>query len=192
MTTVPAQPDPPATHRRPSSCSRRVRRTHHRATDDGACPAAGSSGTSWPGRPSPSRPSSPRGPARAAAVPSGPQVPEVFDLGDLQTRSALATSQLITITLDKEGVAHFAIPRMEVGQGITTAAAMLIAEELDLPLDKVEVTLAPARPELVFDQLTGGSNTMESMYTPIRVAAAVAKGRLLAAAATLPRCPGVS
>ncbi|GAB3065013.1 molybdopterin cofactor-binding domain-containing protein [Pedococcus soli] len=121
----------------------------------------------------------------AAAVPSGPQVAEVFDLGDLQTRSALPTSQLITITLDGNGVAHFAIPRMEVGQGITTAAAMLIAEELDLPLDKVEVTLAPARPELVFNQLTGGSNTMESMYTPIRVAAAVARGRLLAAAATL-------
>ena len=120
----------------------------------------------------------------AAAVPSAPQIPEVFDLGDLQTKSALPTSQLITITLDEDGVAHFAIPRMEVGQGITTAAAMLIAEELDLPLDKVEVTLAPARPELVFNQLTGGSNTMESMYTPIRVAAAVAKGRLLAAAAT--------
>ena len=60
---------------------------------------------------------------------------------------------------------------------------MLIAEELDLPLEKVQVTLADARPELVFNQLTGGSNTTISTYTPIRVAAAVAKGALLEAAA---------
>ncbi|PKW25817.1 molybdopterin cofactor-binding domain-containing protein [Phycicoccus duodecadis] len=118
-----------------------------------------------------------------AAVPSPPQVPELYDLGDLQTHSALPTSQLISITLDEQGVAHFAIPRAEVGQGITTAAAMLIAEELTLPVEKVRVTLAKARPELVFNQLTGGSNTMQSMFTPIRVAAATAKGRLLQAAA---------
>ena len=119
-----------------------------------------------------------------AAVPTPPQVPELYDLGDLQTQSALPTSQLITITVDEDGLAHFAMPRMEVGQGITTAAAMIIAEELDMAVEDVRVTLAPARPELVFNQLTGGSNTMQSMFTPIRVAASVAKGRLLAAAAT--------
>ncbi|QKE84305.1 molybdopterin cofactor-binding domain-containing protein [Arthrobacter sp. NEB 688] len=123
-------------------------------------------------------------PSASAAVPSPPQVPELFDLGDLQTNSALPTSQLIRIDLDEDGIAHFAIPRMEVGQGITTAAAMIIAEELDLPVDRVRVTLAPARPELVFNQLTGGSNTMQSMFTPIRVAAATARGALLRAAAT--------
>jgi isoquinoline 1-oxidoreductase beta subunit len=72
---------------------------------------------------------------------------------------------------------------MEVGQGITTSTAMLIAEELDLPLDRVHVTLAPARPELLFNQLTGGSNTTISTYTPIRVAAAVARRALFDAAA---------
>ena len=60
---------------------------------------------------------------------------------------------------------------------------MIIAEELDLPLDKVVVTLADARPELLFNQLTGGSNTTTSTYTPIRVAAAIARGALLDAAA---------
>jgi isoquinoline 1-oxidoreductase beta subunit len=120
----------------------------------------------------------------SAAVPSAPQVPELYDLGDLQTHSALPTSQLIHITVDDRGLAHFAIPRMEVGQGITTAAAMIIADELSMRVEDVRVTLAPARPELVFNQLTGGSNTMQSMFTPIRVAAAVARGALLQAAAT--------
>jgi len=61
--------------------------------------------------------------------------------------------------------------------------AMAIADELDIALGKVTITLADARPELVWNQLTGGSNSMHSIYTPVRVAAAIARGQLLAAAA---------
>jgi isoquinoline 1-oxidoreductase beta subunit len=60
---------------------------------------------------------------------------------------------------------------------------MLIADELDMPLDQVDITLADARPELVFNQLTGGSNTIRSVYIPVRTAAAAARARLVAAAA---------
>jgi isoquinoline 1-oxidoreductase beta subunit len=123
-------------------------------------------------------------PARAA-IPSAPQVPELYDLEDLQTDAALPTSQLITVTITQEGRAKFAIPRMEVGQGIITSTTMILAEELDIAFDKVDVTLAPARPELLLNQLTGGSNTTFSTYTPIRVAAAIARQRLLEAAAIL-------
>ncbi len=100
------------------------------------------------------------------------------------TAAALPTSGLITIQVDSDGTVSFALPRAEVGQGITTSTAMLIAEEMDVPLDRVRVTLADARPELVFNQLTGASNTTVSTYTPVRVAAAVARGRLLRAAAS--------
>ena len=123
-------------------------------------------------------------PTRAAAVvPSVPGPAEIYDLNDMLTHAALPTANLITIRIDTDGTASFALPRAEVGQGITTSTAMLVAEELDLPLDKVRVTLADARPELLFNQLTGGSNTTVSTFTPIRVAAAVARGRLLEAAA---------
>ncbi len=118
-----------------------------------------------------------------AAVPSAPQIAEVYDLEDLQTDSARPTAQMITIAIEEDGTATFALPRSENGQGITTSTAMIIAEELDLPVSKVRVSLAPARPELVFNQLTGGSNTTVSTFTPIRVAAAIAKGALLEAAA---------
>nr|WP_274911471.1 molybdopterin cofactor-binding domain-containing protein [Streptomyces sp. WZ-12] len=123
-------------------------------------------------------------PAHAAA-PSLPELTEIFDLNDMLTTAALPTSGLITIHLHTDGTASFALPRAEVGQGITTSTAMLVAEELDLPLEKVRVTLADARPELLFNQLTGGSNTTISTYTPIRVAAAIARKRLLAAAGEL-------
>lgn len=119
----------------------------------------------------------------AAVVPSVPGPAEVYDLNDMLTHAALPTANLITIRVDADGTASFALPRAEVGQGITTSSAMLIAEELDLPLERIRVTLADARPELLFNQLTGGSNTTISTFTPIRVAAAVARGRLLRAAA---------
>jgi isoquinoline 1-oxidoreductase beta subunit len=118
-----------------------------------------------------------------AAVPSLPQVPELYDLEDLQTDAARPTANLIRIVMHEDGTASFELPRMEVGQGITTSTAMVIAEELDLPVERVHVTLAPARPELMFNQLTGGSNTTVSTFTPIRVAAAVARKALLEAAA---------
>ncbi|KRF03070.1 isoquinoline 1-oxidoreductase [Nocardioides sp. Soil777] len=122
-------------------------------------------------------------PPAAAEIPTPPQIPELYDLNDMLTDAARPTANLITVVVREDGTATFALPRMEVGQGITTSTAMLIAEELDLPLDKVEVTLAPARQELLFNQLTGGSNTTISTYTPIRVAAAVARAALLDAAA---------
>jgi len=121
--------------------------------------------------------------AAAAAVPSGPGVADLYDLTDLLTDATRPTANLITVVVNPDGTASFALPRAEVGQGITTAVAMTIADELELPIDKVQVTLADARPELVWNQLTGGSNTMHSIYTPVRVAAAVARQQLLEAAA---------
>jgi isoquinoline 1-oxidoreductase beta subunit len=118
-----------------------------------------------------------------AAIPSLPAPADLFDLGDLQDLAAVATSNLITVVVNEDSTASFALPRAEVGQGITTSTAMLIAEELDLSLDKISVTLADARPELLFNQLTGGSNTTRSTYQAIRSAAAVARARLLEAAA---------
>ncbi|WP_300642530.1 molybdopterin cofactor-binding domain-containing protein [Nocardioides sp.] len=126
-------------------------------------------------------------PTAAAAldleVPSLPQIPELIDLEDLQTLAAAPTAGLIAVRIDEQGEAHFALPRAEVGQGIVTSTTMILAEELDLPMDKIHVTLAPARPELLFNQLTGGSNTTVSTFEAVRVAGALARMRLLSAAA---------
>jgi isoquinoline 1-oxidoreductase subunit beta len=122
-------------------------------------------------------------PAARASVPSPPQPEEILDLGDLQNLAAAPTSGLISVVVNADGTASFAVPRTEVGQGMTTAIAMMVAEELDLPVDRVHVTLADARPELLMNQLTGGSNSMRSMYLPVRAAAAIARQQLTAAAA---------
>ncbi|WP_028799274.1 xanthine dehydrogenase family protein molybdopterin-binding subunit [Streptomyces sp. 142MFCol3.1] len=73
------------------------------------------------------------------------------------------------------------LPRVEVGQGITTAVAMMIAEELDARLADVDIPLAEARKE--GNQYTGGSNSVSSLYDPARALAATARAKLVTAAA---------
>ena len=118
-----------------------------------------------------------------AAVPTGPEPSDLYDLGDLQVLAANATSNLIAVEVHRDNTVSFALPRAEVGQGLTTSMAMLIADEMDIPLDRVHVTLSKARPELMFNQLTGGSNSTRSLYTPLRRAAATARKRLVDTAA---------
>lgn len=72
------------------------------------------------------------------------------------------------------------LPRVEVGQGITTAVAMMIAEELDARLADVEIPLAEARSS--GNQFTGGSNSVGSLYGPARALAATARAKLVTAA----------
>ena len=86
-------------------------------------------------------------PACAASGVNGPQIPEFYDLDDFIDQTCLPTSSLVTVTVNTDGTASFALPRSENGQGIMTSTAMIIAEELELPVSKVKVTLADARPD---------------------------------------------
>lgn len=116
----------------------------------------------------------------AAAAPGG----EGMDLGDVLVLAGKPTEHLLlALEVRADGTVGLVLPRAEVGQGLTTSLAMLVADELDVNLDAVDTTLADARPELLFGQLTGSSNSMRSMYWPVRRAAAGARARLIAAAA---------
>jgi isoquinoline 1-oxidoreductase beta subunit len=116
-------------------------------------------------------------------VPAGAQVAELVDFTDALTLAALPTHHLLVVRVTAAGRVEARLPRAEVGQGITTAVAQVVAEELDARLADVDVVLEDARPELLFNQLTGGSNTVHALYGPLRAAAAGARARLVTAAA---------
>jgi isoquinoline 1-oxidoreductase beta subunit len=118
----------------------------------------------------------------AAAIPTPPGPAEILDLGDILILAGAPTANMLVLEVTTDGRVRLQLPRAEVGQGITTATAMLVAEELDMPLENVDVTLSDARPELLFNQLTGGSNTIRSVYDPVRNAAAAARARMVATA----------
>ncbi|AHH98519.1 xanthine dehydrogenase family protein molybdopterin-binding subunit [Kutzneria albida] len=117
-----------------------------------------------------------------AVVPTLPAPADLTDLGDILILAGTPTANMLVLQVERDNRVHLQLPRAEVGQGLTTATAMLVAEELDVPLDQVVVTLSDARTELLFNQLTGGSNSIRSLYTPVRTAAATARARVVAAA----------
>lgn len=63
--------------------------------------------------------------------------PAAFKVGD---KEAALTAWL---KVGADGVVTVQVPRQEMGQGVTTALAMLVAEEMDLPLSNVRFEQAP-------------------------------------------------
>ncbi|CAE6777646.1 Isoquinoline 1-oxidoreductase subunit beta [Paraburkholderia domus] len=92
------------------------------------------------------------------------------------------------IQIDTAGKVTLVIPKVEMGQGVYTSIPMLIAEELEVPLDSVTLDHAPPNEKLFMDpllggQLTGGSTSIRYAWEPMRRAGATARTVLISAAA---------
>ena len=77
--------------------------------------------------------------------------------------------------------------RNEMGQDVHTSLALLVAEELDVDVNKVTVEQAPVNPvyvnALLGAQITGGSTSIRDAWTKLREAGATARVLLVTAAA---------
>jgi len=92
------------------------------------------------------------------------------------------------IRVDREGIVTLMMPMAEMGQGVHTALAMLLAEELEVSLEQVKLEQAPSDDSLYANpilhiQSTGASTSIRAFWTPLRQAGAVARCLLLTAAA---------
>jgi isoquinoline 1-oxidoreductase subunit beta len=91
------------------------------------------------------------------------------------------------IRIGRNNVVTIIVNKAEMGQGISTALPMLIAEELEIDLRRVKVRAAPvdaayAHPQAGI-QFTGGSQSVATEWDRFRKAGAAAREMLLAAAA---------
>jgi isoquinoline 1-oxidoreductase beta subunit len=109
-------------------------------------------------------------PVPMAYAPEGPFAPNAF------------------IRISNDGKTTLVMPQVEMGQGIYTAVAMILAEELDA--DFAQVTLQHAPPDeklyanpLLGIQATGGSTSVRAFWLPLRKAGAGARAMLVQAAA---------
>ncbi len=92
------------------------------------------------------------------------------------------------IRIDRSGQTTLVMPQVEMGQGVYTAIAMILAEELDADFSKVTLEHAPPDDKLYANpifgiQVTGNSNSIRSFWKPLRVAGAAARLMLVQAAA---------
>lgn len=102
--------------------------------------------------------------------------------------TAPATLRQTFLAIDHEGIVTVFAKHLDMGQGIWSGLAQIVAEELDADWDKVRVEGAPAlMPDyshtFFSGQTTGGSTSIANSYDQLRRAGATARAMLVAAAA---------
>lgn len=115
-------------------------------------------------------------------------LPKSEEQGDQAARDPLNPgyhNAYIEITPGNEVV--FYIPDIEFGQGIYTAASMLLAEELEVELASVKIEAALPSSEYILKgevtEVTWGSGSTQKDWLPLQQAAAILKTMLIEAAA---------
>jgi len=86
------------------------------------------------------------------------------------------------VRIDASGRVTVVVARSEMGQGVRTSLAMILAEELGADWKAVAVEQASPSAEYT-DMNTGGSDSVASGWAPLRTAGAAAREMLVAAAA---------
>ncbi len=92
------------------------------------------------------------------------------------------------ISIDSTGIVTVRVNHSELGQGITTALPMIIAEELEADWSRIRFEIAPA--EAVYknpafnSQLTAASTSVKTSWDILRKAGAAVREMLIAAAAS--------
>lgn len=123
--------------------------------------------------------------AVAVTVTAAPQL-----LAQSETIATENLPPLLRYTADGEAILSVPVPDM--GQGMVTTAAQIIADELDIPLGDVSVELMSfvgtysEKGEAEFGRLyqgTGGSLSTSRVWTPLRQSAAYLRALLIDAAA---------
>jgi isoquinoline 1-oxidoreductase beta subunit len=100
--------------------------------------------------------------------------------------SVFAPNAFVRIAGD--GGVTLVMPQVEMGQGVYTSIAMIMAEELDADFARVTLEHAPADEAhyanpMLGVQATGNSNSIRAFWKPLRTAGAISRAMLVMAAA---------
>ena len=85
------------------------------------------------------------------------------------------------VRIEPDGTIFLTVGKVEMGQGVRTSLPMILAEELDADWERVRVVQGMPGPKMRLG--TGGSFSVNGMWTPLRNAGAAAREMLVAAAA---------
>jgi CO/xanthine dehydrogenase Mo-binding subunit len=85
------------------------------------------------------------------------------------------------VKIARDGTVIVTASRSEMGQGVTTSLPMMVAEELEIPMDRVRFEFAPADRAydnpIIHRQITVGSLSMQTTWEPVRRAGAEVRER---------------
>ena len=123
-----------------------------------------------------------------AAAGAGLVVPIRVLAAQRAAGSARAFAPNQWLRIGRDGRVTLVVARSEMGQGVRTCLAMILAEELEADWRSIAIQQASPGP-LFEDMNTGGSDSVESSWLPLRRAGAAAREMLVEAAARAWRVP---
>jgi isoquinoline 1-oxidoreductase subunit beta len=109
------------------------------------------------------------------------EVPDAADFTDTFIATQQPTIYDLLIEVRPDGTVYAELPKMDIGQGIIGAFAIMVADNLDVPYEKVEPKLGKADQKWNAAQITGGSHNVRVLWDPVRVVGARMRGQLMAA-----------
>jgi len=123
-----------------------------------------------------------------AALILGYYFPASARAGSVISESALNNAELeyemnAWILIDKSGKVTLVDHRAEMGQGSYQSVPQIVAEELEVDMDKINVIFAQGNKEKYGNQVTGGSSTIRGSYKNLLTLGASARVLLIQAAA---------
>ncbi|HDZ3478008.1 TPA: xanthine dehydrogenase family protein molybdopterin-binding subunit [Pseudomonas aeruginosa] len=95
----------------------------------------------------------------------------------------------IYVSIDRDGTVGIVCNRSEMGQGVRTSLAMVVADELEADWSRVKVIQAPGDEARYGNQDTDGSRSMRHWFEPMRRCGAAARQMLEQAAANQWKVP---
>ncbi len=119
----------------------------------------------------------------ASPILSNDLAADHYDFMDFMREQTRAVTPLLTLQLKSNGRIYFEVPRAEVGQSIESGCAQIIADQLEMSYDKVDVVQSKARIDLFDAHLTGGSSSTFSLWEPLRELSELIRQRVIGAAA---------
>lgn len=114
-------------------------------------------------------------------LPASGKEPARIMIGDIADDLGIPLNSWISI--DTEGKITIRNHRSEMGQGAFQVVPQMIAEELEVNLDSVNILFAPGNEEKYGSQITGGSSTVRGAYKHLMRTGATAREMLITAAA---------
>src|SRR5438132_6240212 len=110
------------------------------------------------------------------------ELPDIQDFTDIFVASQQDTIYDLKVEIKPDNRVYFEIPKMDIGQGIMTTCGNMMADNLDVPFENMDLQLSPAEQKWGAAQITGGSHNTRVMWDPIRLVGARMRGQLVTAA----------
>src|ERR1051325_9569127 len=72
------------------------------------------------------------------------EAPDVLDFTDIFFAAETPATYDLKIEIKPDNRVYFEFPRMDIGQGVITSTTMMVADNLDVPMENMDTVLSPA------------------------------------------------